>query len=69
MRASRWAKAYYAQQKARGKTHSVILRSLAFKWLRILWRCWKDRTPYDEARYLAGLEKRNPTLFALIPST
>ncbi|HEV7402697.1 MAG TPA: transposase, partial [Chthoniobacteraceae bacterium] len=61
---SRWAKAYYLQQKARQKPHSTIIRSLAFKWLRILWRCWQDRQPYDEARYLAALEKRNPTLFA-----
>ncbi len=63
---SAWAGAYYRQQKERGKGHSAILRSLAFKWLRILWRCWQDRTPYDESRYLAGLEKRNPALFALI---
>ena len=66
---SAWAGAYYRQQQTRQKGHAAILRSLAFKWLRILWRCWKDRTPYDEARYLAGLEKRNPTLFALIPAT
>jgi transposase len=42
---SAWARAYYRQQEARQKGHSAILRSLAFKWLRILWRCWKDRTP------------------------
>lgn len=63
---SAWAGAYYHQQAARQKGHGAILRSLAFKWLRILWRCWQDRTPYDERRYLARLEKRNPTLFALI---
>jgi transposase len=63
---SAWAGAYYRQQKAGQKGHAAILRSLAFKWLRILWRCWSERTPYDEARYLSRLEKRNPTLFALI---
>jgi len=63
-----WAKAYYQQQKGRQKGHAAILRSLAFKWLRILWRCWRDRAPYDDARYLARLEKRNPALFALIPT-
>jgi len=66
---SRWAKAFYDQQKTRQKSHSAILRSLAFKWLRILWRCWRDRVPYDEAVYLAKLEKRNPSLFALIQTT
>lgn len=62
--ASVWAKAYYQQQKARGKNHSAILRSLAFKWLRILWRCWQSRTSYDESRYLAALQKRNSSLLA-----
>ncbi len=63
---SAWAKAYYQQQKKRQKGHAAILRSLAFKWLRILWRCWQNRTPYDEARYLTRLAQRNPNLFALI---
>lgn len=65
---SAWAGAYYRQQKARGKGHAAILRSLACKWLRILWRCWQDRTAYNEARYLACLQKRHPALFALIPT-
>jgi transposase len=58
VRASVWAKAYYDRQKARQKGHGVILRALAFKWLRILWRCWQNREPYDEARYLRSLEQR-----------
>lgn len=65
---SQWARAYYDQQKKRQKAHSSIVRSLAFKWLRILWRCWKDCKPYDEKLYLAQLQKRNPELFALIPA-
>jgi hypothetical protein len=35
------------------------VRSLAFRWIRVLFRCWKDRQPYDEARYLEALQKRN----------
>jgi transposase len=61
-----WAGAYYELLKRRGKRPQSIYRALAAKWIRILWRCWQDRTPYDERRYLARLEKRNPTLFALI---
>lgn len=53
-----WAKEFYRRQKAAGKGHHAILRALAFKWLRILWRCWIDGVPYDEARYLAVLAKR-----------
>lgn len=55
---SPWAKAYYEQQKGRGGHHWAILRSLAFKWLRILWRCWTTRTSYSEERFIAQLEKR-----------
>jgi transposase len=55
---SAWAKCYYGRMKAKGKKHHVILRALAFKWARILWKCWKTNTPYDEALYLKALEKR-----------
>lgn len=54
---STWAKAYYWRQKQAGKAHHAILRALAFKWQRILWRCWRDNTPYDESRYLAALAR------------
>jgi transposase len=57
-----WAKAYYLQQKRSGKRHHAILRALAFKWIRILWRCWQDRVPYDEARYIAALDTRKSPL-------
>jgi transposase len=57
-----WAKAYYLQQKKAGKHHQTILRSLAFKWIRILWRCWQDRTPYDESRYIQSLINQNSPL-------
>jgi transposase len=53
-----WAKAYYQQQLQKGKKHHAILRALAFKWIRILWKCWVTHTPYDEARYLAALARR-----------
>lgn len=53
-----WANRYYQRMKAKGKKHHVILRSLAFKWARILWRCWHTNTPYDENRYLESLKKR-----------
>ena len=57
-----WAKAYYRQQRAAGKHHQATLRALAFKWIRILWRCWQDQTTYDEARYLASLQRQKSPL-------
>jgi transposase len=65
---SAWAKEYYQHMKAKGKSHHVILRALAFKWVRILWKCWQTRTPYDEARYLKQLlARRSPHAVKLNP--
>ncbi len=60
---SPWAQAYYEQQREKGAEHHAALRALAFKWIRIFYRCWQDRTPYDEQRYLQALEacKKNLT--------
>lgn len=63
---SAWAKAYYLQQRRAGKAHQTILRALAFKWIRILWRCWQDRIPYDEALYLAALARQNSPLIKIL---
>jgi hypothetical protein len=50
-----WARAFYQACKARGMRHQAALRALAFKWIRIRHRCWVERTPYDECRYLMAL--------------
>ncbi len=57
-----WAKAFYERQRAKGAAYNATLRALAFKWIRILYRCWIDRTPYDESRYLEALKKRGSPL-------
>ena len=61
-RFSYWAHAYYQRLRDRGKSHQVAIRALAFKWIRILYRCWQNNTPYDEARYLLALEKKGSPL-------
>lgn len=66
IRFSFWARAFYQQQREKGKTHQMAIRALAFKWIRILWRCWQDRKPYDEAKYLMALKaKGSPLVFEL----
>lgn len=62
VRYSFWARAYYKQQKSQGKAHNTIIRSLAFKWIRIMYRCWKERKPYDESKYLEALKERGSPL-------
>lgn len=59
-----WAGAYYRKQIQAGKAHHAILRALAFKWIRILWRCWHDGVPYREAHYLEALKRRGSPLAA-----
>ena len=57
---SEWAKAYYEHlRKDEKKDHHTAVRSLAFKWIRIIYRCWKDRKPYDERIYLQTLRRRS----------
>jgi transposase len=58
MRYCGWAKNYVETLKARGKTHQQAVRSLGFKWLRIIFRMWKDRVAYDETKYLQSLKRR-----------
>jgi transposase len=59
---SYWAGLYYYQQRAKGCSYQAAVRALAFKWIRILYRCWVTRTPYDEARYLKALRERGSPL-------
>jgi transposase len=63
---STWAHAYYHLQIERGKTPEKAKRALAFKWQRIIFRCWQTREPYDEVRYLAALRLRGSPLVAYI---
>ncbi len=64
---SYWAGAFYQQQRAKGCTYQAAVRALAFKWIRILYRCWQTRTKYDESTYLKALESRGSSL--LKPAT
>ncbi len=68
LRSSLWARAFYDLQRARGKSHWVALRALAFKWLRILFRCWQTHTPYDEKTYIDSLIRRGSPIASAIGS-
>jgi transposase len=62
IRHSFWARMYYQQQREKGKSHQAAIRALAFKWIRVLFRCWQHRTPYDESVYLTALQHRGSPL-------
>jgi transposase len=67
-RFSAWAQAYLQMRAAAGTPYQVIIRSLAFKWQRILFHCWKNHQPYDEQRYLQSLRAKNSKLLPFLPS-
>ncbi len=49
--ASQWAARHYANARARGCDHPHAVRILARAWLRVVWRAWTDRKPYDLANH------------------
>ena len=65
---STWAKAYYDMLRAKDRKHQAAVRALAFKWIRIIFRCWKTRTPYNEMIYTASLIKRNSPVIQYFPA-
>lgn len=62
---SSWANQFYQHQRDSGKSHHSAIRALAFKWIRIIYACWKANKPYDESFYLQALAGKNSPL----PST
>lgn len=51
---SAWAAHVYRRARARGCDHPHAIRILARAWLRVLWRCWQTRKPYDTALHRAA---------------
>jgi transposase len=46
-----WARDVYRRARERGQDHPHAIRTLGRAWIRVLWRCWRDRVPYDPARH------------------
>lgn len=65
---SGWARAFYEQQRQHGKKHHAAVRALAYKWIRIVFRCWKDGLIYQESQYVAALHKSHSPLLARLQS-
>ena len=55
---SAWAKAFVKHHQAEGKPYHSIIRKLAVRWIRILYRMWQTGEPYDERKYINTLLKR-----------
>lgn len=62
-----WAQVYDQQHRATGQAHQAAVRALAFTWIRLLSRCWQERTPYDESTSLPALNRRGASLIQNFP--
>lgn len=67
LREDPWINCFHREYKQRhhGRHHQAN-RTLAFKLIRIYYACWKNRQPYDPARYLRALQKNGSPLFNLV---
>lgn len=52
--ANEWARSVYTDARKRGHDHPHAIRILARAWLRVIWRAWTDRTPYNPALHNAA---------------
>jgi transposase len=57
-----WTKARYRMLRDKGMKHHAALRKIARSWIRILFRVWKTRVPFDCDRYIAKLQQRCPEI-------
>jgi transposase len=58
--ASPWAAKIYNDARAAGKDHPHAVRILARAWIRVIWPCWLNHTPYDPARHGAAAALAEP---------
>jgi transposase len=63
-----WSKAFYDSQLANGKTTRMAKRALAYKWIRIIYRCWQSDTPYDQQKYMQRLIQTQSPLARKLPA-
>lgn len=48
-----WAQDLYAQARQRGHEHPRAIRTVGRAWCRVVWRCWRNHTPYEPTRHRA----------------
>ena len=42
-----WANTYYQHHRQKNQSHANALPRLGYRWLKIIYKMWIDRTPYD----------------------
>lgn len=63
-----WAQAYYQHKKEQGMSHAAALRCLGQRWLKILWKMWQTRTPYNESLHTRNQVNHGSWVIGLAPA-
>jgi hypothetical protein len=58
---------YYWHKRGQGMGHAAALRCLAMRWLKIIWKMWVERKPYDGDRHLRDQVKHGSWVISLLP--
>jgi transposase len=61
-----WARSYYDMMRSKGKRHHATVRALAYKWIRIIYRCWQDRISYNDDIYVRALHKKGAAVITFM---
>ena len=57
---SAWAREFYDEKTAAGKSHHAALRALGTRWLEVLWHCLHKGVCYDETIHTANRLRSRP---------
>ncbi|WP_371135250.1 transposase [Tabrizicola sp.] len=60
-----WAARIYSSARGRGCRHPHAIRIIGRAWLRILWRSWQDRRPYDPVLHGAASHRLTQAISCL----
>ena len=63
-----WAQAYYRTHRDKGQSHACALRCLGQRWLKILWKMWQSKKPYDAALHQQNQIKHGSWIMQLKPA-
>ena len=68
-RSCAWAEAYYRKKREDGMAHAAAIRCLGQRWVKILWRMWRDHAPYSEALHMKNQTEHGSWVIRLLPDT
>ena len=55
-----WAAEFHGRKRAEGKDHHEALRAVALRWVKILWRLWRDQVCYNEEYHRESRKTGSP---------